>query len=103
MILTFLYYDPSGKHNTAFQRQWEMLRSTFDAVCVSVVAPTAEHNAEFVSWLEEQGCIAFHNAPHTPIGEHSRAALRLATEQAACQQPILFGFLDRILFALETQ
>lgn len=99
MILTFLYYDPAGKYNTAFQRQWETLQSTFDAVCVSVVAPTAKHNAEFVRWLEAQGC----NALDTSIGKHSRAALRLAMEQAGCQQPILFGFLDRILFALETQ
>jgi hypothetical protein len=75
MILTFPYYDLSGKHNTAFQRQWETLQSTFDAICVSVIAPTGKDNAGFVRWLEEQGCSVFHNAPDTLIGEHSRVAL----------------------------
>jgi hypothetical protein len=102
MILTFLYYDPSGKYNQVFRRQLETLKSTFDAICVSAVAPTAKHNAEFVCWLEEQGCIVFHNAPNTSGGDHARAALRLATEQAQGRQPIFFGFLDRVLFALET-
>jgi len=103
MILTFPYYDPGGKHNKAFQRQLETLKSTFDAVCVSAIPPTSEDNAEFVQWLEEQGCIVFYNASNTPFGDHSRAALRLATEQAQSQQPIFFGFLGRILFALETE
>ncbi|MBL7064717.1 MAG: hypothetical protein ISS49_11020 [Anaerolineae bacterium] len=103
MILTFPYYDPSGKHNKVFQRQLETLRSTFDAICVSAVPPTVEDNAEFVHWLEEQGCIVFHNASNTSGGDRARAALRLATEQAQCQRPIFFGFLGRILFALETE
>lgn len=103
MILTFPYYDPSGKHNQAFQRQLETLRSTFDAICISAIPPTMQDNAEFVDWLEKQGCIVFCNAPNSSGGDHARAALRLATEQAQCQQPLFFGFLGRILFALETE
>jgi len=45
----------------------------------------------------------FHNAPETPIGDHSREALSLALERAHARQPIFFGFLDRILFALEIE
>lgn len=104
MILTFPYYDPSGKHNQVFQRQLETLRSTFDAICVSVVAPTVEDNAEFVDWLEKQGCIVCYNAPNTSAGVHARAALQLAAEEAAqAQQPIFFGFLSRLLFTLESE
>jgi hypothetical protein len=103
MILTFPYYDPNGKYNEAFRRQLHTLQSTFDAVCISVVSPTADENTEFVRWLEGRGCTIFRNESGSPIGDHSRAALRLAIEKSRCQQPIFFGFLGRILFALETE
>jgi hypothetical protein len=103
VILAFPYYDPSGKQNDAFQRQLETLKSAFDTICVSVVPPTAENNTDFVHWLEDQGCIVFHNAPCTSSGDHARAALRIATARACGQQPVFFGFPGRILFALETE
>ncbi len=102
MILTFLYYDPGGKYNRVFQRQLATMKSAFEKICVSIAPPTSQDNADFVRYLEEQSCVVFDNAPGTPIGEHSHNALRLAVEQAGAQEPIFFGFLDRILFALET-
>ncbi len=103
MILTFPYYDPSGRYNHAFQRQLETLQSAFDAVCVSVASPTGKDNASFVRYLEAQGCATFDNPAGATIGKQSREALRLALARAQVRQPIFFGFLDRILFTLETE
>ena len=102
MILTFPYHDPDGRYNQTFQRQLANLKSEFDAICVSAVAPTLENNAVFVQYLVDQGCVVFNNAPNTPIGDHSREALRLALSHRQAQRPIFFGFLDRILYAMET-
>lgn len=101
MILTFPYYDPDGQYNRSFQRQLAVLQSAFDAVCVSVVSPTGGDNADFVRYLKAQGCAVFDNPAGATIGDQSREALRLALEHT--DQPIFFGFLDRILFALETE
>jgi hypothetical protein len=103
MILSFPYYDPEGRYNRAFQRQLETLQSAFDAVCVSVASPTGKGNASFVSYLKTQGCGVFDNPAKATIGNQSREALRLALAHAKTGQPIFFGFLDRILFALETE
>jgi len=103
MILTFPYYDPDGRHNQAFQRQLETLKSTFHEICMTAIPPTLQSNAEFVQYLEEQGCVVFHSAPNASFGEPSREALRLALVHATARQPIFFGYLDRILFALETE
>jgi hypothetical protein len=101
MVLTFPYYDPDGQYNCAFQHQLGALQSAFDVVCVSVAPPTGEDNADFVRYLEAQGCAVFGNPTGATIGDQSRRALRLALQHT--EQPIFFGFLDRILFALEIE
>lgn len=101
MILTFPYYDPDGRYNRAFKRQLAALQSAFDTICVSVASPTGENNADFVRYLEAQGCAVFDNPAGATIGDQSREALRLAQQHT--DRPIFFGFLDRILFALETE
>jgi len=104
MILTLPYYDPNGVHNQALERQLATLESSFDAICISAIPPTSEDNAEFVQYLGEQGCVVFDNAPDVPLGNHSREPLRLSLECARARPAIFFfGFLDRILFALETE
>jgi hypothetical protein len=47
--------------------------------------------------------LLYRNNPDSSIGDHSRTALQLAVEQSRGRQPIFFGFLDRLLFALETE
>jgi hypothetical protein len=103
MILAFPYYDPTGKYNESFQRQLPTLKSAFNSICLSVVPPTAKDNADFVRYLEEQGCLMFHNAANLLYGIHSREALRLALEHARPHESIFFGFEHRLLFALDTQ
>lgn len=102
MILASPYLDPLGKFNEALRRRLPLLKTSFEAICLSVVPPTFEKNAAFVRYLESQGCYIHRNEPDSLHGQHSRAALRLAVEQASAEQPVYFGFLDRILFALET-
>jgi len=43
------------------------------------------------------------NAPGSTLGDHSRQALKLALTHARAEQSVFFGFLDRVLFALETE
>jgi hypothetical protein len=102
MIFAAPYHDPHGRHNAAFGRQLPTLLATFEKVCLSVTPPTAATNAAMVRFLVEQGCAVVHPAADTSFGEHSRAALRLALQHARDTQTIVFGFLDRTLFVLET-
>jgi hypothetical protein len=102
MILAFPYHDPKGRCNSTFRRQLTTLRSFFHAVCMGATPGTLGENASFCSELEAHGCLLYKNGPDSSIGDHSRTALRLAVEQSRGRQPIFFGFLDRFLFALET-
>ena len=103
MILAFPYHDPQGKCNSTFRRQLTTLQSFFNAVCVGVSPWTVGDNASFCSDLKAQGCLLYPNSSDSTIGDHSRTALQLAVEQSRGRQPIFFGFLDRLLFALETE
>ena len=103
MILAFPYHDPEGRCNPVLRKQLGTLQTFFSAVCIGATPSTVEINAGFVSELCEEGCLVYENAPNSVIGDHSRTALQLAVEQAQGQQPIFFGFLDRFLFALETE
>jgi hypothetical protein len=103
MILAFPYHDPQATFNAAFRRHLERLQSTFDVLCIGATPPTVAHNAPFLAELRAAGCLIAENAPQTSIGDHSRSALRLAVDQATENQPIAFLFVDRFLFALESE
>jgi hypothetical protein len=98
MILTIPYYDPSGRYGEAVQQRFGMLKSVFSEICLSAISPTYENNADLMQRLEQQGCHIVKNLPGASVGSQSREALRLA---ASFGQPIFFGFLDRLLLALE--
>lgn len=108
MILAFPYHDPQGACNAALRRHLDRLKSFFEVICVGATPPTIAHNASFVADLRAAGCLIAENGPETTIGDHSRSALRLAldraaVEHAAAEQPIAFLFLDRFLYAMETE
>jgi hypothetical protein len=109
MILAFPYHDPGRVCNDALRRHLDRLQSTFDAICLGATPPTLASNAAFVDTLRALGCRVAENGPETTIGDHSRSALRLAVEHAQLAQPghaeqaIAFLFLDRFLFAMETE
>jgi hypothetical protein len=103
MILAFPYHDPTGKCNVTFRRQLTTLRSFFQNICIGATPGTLRQNAGFCDELDGQGCLIFRNGPDATIGDHSRTALQLAVEQSQGRQSIFFGFLDRLLFALETE
>jgi hypothetical protein len=103
MNLAFPYHDPQGTYNDALRRHLDRLQSTFDAICIGATPPTVADNAVFLAELRVAGCLIAENGPGTSIGDHSRSALRLAVEQTSPMQPVAFLFLDRFLFALETE
>jgi len=103
MNLAFPYHDPSGTFNEALRRHLDRLQSTFDVLCIGATPPTVAHNAAFIAELRAAGCRVAENGPQTTIGDHSRSALRLAVAPAGENQPIAFLFLDRVLYAMETE
>ena len=103
MILAFPYHDPKGRSNSTFGRQLTTLQSFFYALCIGATPGTVSENAAFCSKLEAQGCLLYKNGLDSSVGDHSRTALQLAVEHSRGRQPIFFGFLDRFLFALETE
>jgi hypothetical protein len=103
MNLAFPYHDPQGTCNDALRRHLDRLRSTFDAICIGATPTTLSDNAPFLAELRAAGCRIAENGPQTSIGDHSRSALQLAVDQPGPMQPVAFLFLDRFLFALETE
>lgn len=102
MNLAFPYHDPAGTCNDALRRHLDRLQSTFETICLGATPPTLAHNAMFLAELRAAGCLIAENGPETTIGDHSRSALQLAVEQNPDKQPVAFLFLDRFLFAMET-
>ena len=86
--------------NEPFQRRLGDLQAAFTKVCISVTPPTSKHNRAFLQHLETLGCTLFYNQPGSTLGDHFREALRLAVPYG---QPICFGFIDRILYAVDSE
>jgi hypothetical protein len=99
MIFTFPYHDPDGKFNEPLEARLDDLQAAFDEICISVTPATTEYNHEFLQYLEMSGCTLFHNQSGSLLGDHFRAALHLAAPRG---QPIFYGFIDRVLFAMDT-
>ncbi len=103
-ILAFPYHDPHGTYNEAFRKQLGDMRQAFGPICVSATPTTIEQNRSFIEELEERGCVVYRNPPGSTLGDHFRQALRSAVHASGgSQRPVYFGFIDRILFAFETQ
>lgn len=104
LILAFPYHDPEGINNELFQKTLPILKEIFSDICIGATPPTVAHNALFLKWLEREGCLVVRNAESTNVGDHYRSALRAAlnTDNEKVTH-IFYGFLDRILFALNTE
>jgi len=102
MMLTLPYYDPRGIHNRVFRRQLDTLQSLFNHIFIAEIWPTARDNAGFVAYLADRGCHVSAGAPSAPFGEPALEALRRAAEDDGSSESIFYGFLDRLLFALES-
>jgi hypothetical protein len=103
MNLASPYHDPEGVYNAALSRHLGRLQTAFSTICLGATPPTLARNSSYVAELRAAGCYIAENDPQTSIGDHSRSALRLAVQHARDSQPIAFLFLDRFLFALETE
>lgn len=104
LILAFPYHDPEGINNELFQKTLPILKEIFSDICIGATPPTVVHNALFLEWLEKEGCLIVRNEEDTNVGDHYRSALRIASDAGNGEAThICYGFLDRILFALNTE
>lgn len=102
MILTFPYHDPTGKYNEVFERNIGKLAKHFSKILISATPGTFEKNCCFVSTLEKENFVIFKNDKNSTIGDHFRNALKIAVENSKNEEKILYSFIDRILYILES-
>lgn len=101
LIFAFPYHDPKGIYNDLFIRSISLIKKTFKTICVSVTEPTILNNAKMLAILEKEGFHIFKNTKDSNIGDHYRNALKTAANLSR-DNKIYFGFIDRTLFALNT-
>lgn len=100
-ILAFPHHDPSGKYNKTLEKNIDFLREIFTEILVSVTAQTATDNPKVLALFREKGVSVYRNPKNSNIGDHQRNIFRL--KKFANDDLVYFGFIDRILFALETK
>lgn len=100
--LIFPYHDPQRKFNTSLEKNIELLKKVFSEILVSATFLTTQDNPEALDFLEKNGCAIFKNAEETQIGDHFRNGLKLFLSNSKSESAY-FGFIDRIVFALESK
>ncbi|MFO7807553.1 MAG: hypothetical protein R6V40_04010, partial [Candidatus Moraniibacteriota bacterium] len=101
-ILVFPYHDPQKKFNYYLKKNIGTLKELFSEILVSATFPTTKGNPEGLGILEKNGCILFKNNENTQIGDHFRNGLKLFLDNSK-NELAYFGFIDRILFILESK
>lgn len=100
--LAFPYHDPSGKYNRIFEKNIELLKKIFDEIYISATPQTVNTNKDFLKTLNDNGFRIYENGNETNFGDHFRNAFKLIKLEDDASH-VYFGFIDRILFALETE
>ena len=104
LFLIFPYHDPKGEYNQIFKNQLTLLKNIFNGICISATPETIANNADFLSFLQNEGCFIYENEKDTTVGDHFRNALKIGLEKSSKQSSYFyFGFIDRILFDLKTK
>ena len=103
MIFAFPYHDPEAKFNALFEKNFDNFEKNFDKVCISVTPPTAKNNVEFIKKLKKRGFKLIVNTDKSTVGDHYRNALKLGARYCQENERIFYGFLDRVIFDLETK
>jgi hypothetical protein len=101
MVLTFPYHDPGGMYNDLLRKNIPFLEKFFDVICISVTPQTVSQNPELLEYLANHTKIQL-NKEESNIGDHFRNALKIAIDNKQ-NDSIFFGFIDRVIFDLETQ
>lgn len=101
-ILAFPYHDPDGKLNDLIIKTLPVLQKLFAHICISATPKTIEQNGEFLEWLEQYGCTVYRNPRGSTIGDHLRGSLHTAVSIAHPMDIIHYIYIDRLLFALNT-
>lgn len=94
------YHDPKGIYNDKFKASLPKLQEIFSHLVISASPDTAE-NAVFFEFLKKAGVDTYINEPGSNIGDHFRKALKMGIEKTG-DAPIFYGFIDRTLFALNS-
>lgn len=95
------YHDPKGIYNDKFKSTLPKLQEFFSYICISASPDTAS-NTDFFDYLNGNGVETYINEPGSNIGDHFRKALKMGIEKAG-EAAIFYGFIDRTLFALNSQ
>lgn len=103
-FLIFPYHDPKGEYNEVLKNQLALLKNIFSEICISTTSATIADNADFLFFLQNEGCFVYKNAKDSTIGDHFRNTLKIGLEKYNEQTgDFYFGFIDRILFDLKTK
>ncbi|MDZ7612004.1 MAG: hypothetical protein U5L10_04535 [Candidatus Moranbacteria bacterium] len=101
-FLIFPYHDPQKKFNYHLNKNIGLLKEIFSEILVSATFPTIKDNQEGINFLKKNGCIVFKNDENTQIGDHFRSGLQLFLDRPK-DGYAYFGFIDRIIFDLESK
>ncbi len=102
LILAFPLHDPQGKMSRLIKKNLQLLQKTFFGICIGVSPVTAKENSGFIDYLQSQGCFIVVSNDKANLGDRFRNILKVCSENFV-NNDIYFGFIDRIIFALETK
>ena len=103
MIFAFPYHDPEARFNAFFEKNFGNFEKNFNKVCISATPPTAKTNAKFIKKLKKRGFKLIVNTNKSTVGDHYRNALKLGVRYCQENERIFYGFIDRVIFDLETK
>ncbi len=100
-IFIFPYHDPDKIFFDLLIKDLPVLRSVFKEICISITPLTCKKHPFIPGKLKEKGCFVFENKKGSVITDHYRNGLELYVKHFNTGR-VFYGFIDRILFALET-
>ena len=98
----FPYHDPNKNFNKILLKNLPLLQEIFGGICISATPSTVKLNGEFLQTLADAGCMVYRNKDNTHFGDHFRNGLRIYQKNFK-NDHVYFGFIDRVLFVLETK
>lgn len=101
-VLCFSYHDPELIYASSLVRNIDLLKKHFSKIIVSVTPITFKNNSNTVEFLENNGCYIVHNENDNAFAEHFISGINKVFSLCIDDEYVFYGFIDRILYALET-
>ncbi len=102
LVLVVPYHDPEKIYFDLLIKSLPELMRIFNGVCISITPSTADRYPFIAETLQKIGCFVLVNKKGSVIADHYVNALG-AYLKYINNGIVYFGFIDRILFALETR